>query len=83
LHVPSVDRHELGLASGGEAIVHFTHPLCSECREWEDRLEREGADHVLVDVRARPDLAHKYGIAVVPTVVSVGGDGTVLARLAP
>jgi hypothetical protein len=36
-----------------------------------------------VDVRERPDLARKYGVGIVPTVVRVGGDGTVLERLAP
>jgi hypothetical protein len=34
-----------------------------------------------VDVRARPDLARKYGIAVVPTALTVLPDGTVTARL--
>jgi hypothetical protein len=83
-HVPSVDRREVGLRAGAaDAVVHFTHPLCSECREWEERLEREGREHAIVDVRERPDLARKYGISVVPTVVAVGADGTVLERLAP
>jgi hypothetical protein len=36
-----------------------------------------------VDVRDRPELARKYGIAIVPTVVAVAADGTVLDRLAP
>jgi hypothetical protein len=34
-------------------------------------------------VRERPDLARKYGIAVVPTVLAVAADGEVLERLAP
>jgi hypothetical protein len=36
-----------------------------------------------LDVRERPELARKYGIAVVPTVFRVGPDGAVLKRLAP
>ena len=36
-----------------------------------------------LDVRERPDLARKYGIAVVPTVFTVSADGAVLKRLAP
>ena len=36
-----------------------------------------------LDVRERPDLARKYGIAVVPTVLAVAADGRVLERLAP
>jgi hypothetical protein len=38
---------------------------------------------IAFDVRERPDLARKYGIAVVPTVFAVGADGAVLERLAP
>ena len=37
---------------------------------------------VTVDVRERPELARKYGIALVPTAVSVGPDGAVTARVA-
>jgi thioredoxin-like negative regulator of GroEL len=36
-----------------------------------------------VDVRDRADLAKKYGIAIVPTVVAVAPNGEVLERLAP
>jgi hypothetical protein len=84
-HVQRVEPDDVGLRTDGykEAVVHFTHPLCSECREWEERLAREARPHVVVDVSERPELARKYGIAVVPTVVSVGEDGTVLKRLAP
>ena len=38
---------------------------------------------VTIDVRERPELARKYGVAIVPTVVAVGPDGRVLERLAP
>jgi thioredoxin-like negative regulator of GroEL len=51
--------------------------------EWERRLESEGRPHAAIDVSRDPELARKYGIAVVPTVVAVAGDGTVLERLAP
>jgi Domain of unknown function (DUF4395) len=67
----------------GAGVVQFTHPLCSECKEWERRLESEGRPHSAIDVSRRPELARKYGVAVVPTVVAVAGDGTVLERLAP
>jgi hypothetical protein len=84
-HVRRIDPEDVGLSSNGAAstIVHFTHPLCSECRDWEDRLDRERRPHVAVDVKSRPELAHKYGVAVVPTVVEVSPDGRVLERLAP
>ena len=72
-----------GLDGRSRAYVEFTHPLCSECREWEERLRSDGESVVTLDVRERPDLARKYGIAIVPTVLAVGPDGTVLERLAP
>jgi Domain of unknown function (DUF4395) len=80
-HVTRIDPGDIGLDGAG--VVEFTHPLCSECRAWERRLEQEGRPHAVVDVSREPALARKYGIAVVPTVVAVAGDGTVLERLAP
>lgn len=84
-HVRRIDPADVGLpsAGGNRTVVHFTHPLCAECRDWERRLEREQRDYVTVDVKSRPELARKYGIVVVPTVVDVARDGTVLQRLAP
>ena len=35
-----------------------------------------------LDVRRRPDLARKYGVAVVPVAVAVTLDGAVAARVA-
>ena len=74
--LPGLDGASLGL-------VEFTHPLCAECREWERRLSARAEPFVKVDVRDRPDLARKYGIAIVPTVVAVGPGGEVVERLAP
>jgi Domain of unknown function (DUF4395) len=83
-------RHErldpgdlVGLDGQPRAHVEFTHPLCADCREWEDRLAQRPEPLVSIDVSERPDLARKYGIAVVPTVLTVAPDGTVLQRLAP
>jgi hypothetical protein len=72
-----------GLDGVPRTHVEFTHPLCSECREWERRLQAEEEPLLKVDVRERPELARKYGIAIVPTVVAVAPDGKVLERLAP
>jgi len=69
-------------AAGGEAVVQFTHPLCSECHALERRLREAGRAVVTVDVRGRPDLARKYGIGIVPTAVAVDASGAVTARLA-
>jgi hypothetical protein len=80
-HVSRIDPGDVPLDGAG--VVQFTHPLCSECLEWERRLESEGRPHAAIDVSRDPELARKYGVAVVPTVVAVAGDGTVLERLAP
>jgi uncharacterized protein DUF4395 len=83
-HVARIDPADVALPnSNANAVVHFTHPLCSECKQWEERLQQEHTPHVVIDVSREPRLAHKYGIAVVPTVVAVAADGTVLRRLAP
>jgi Domain of unknown function (DUF4395) len=84
VHHNRIDPTDLaGLDGHARAYVEFTHPLCSECREWEERLRERDEPLVTVDVRERPDLARKYGVAIVPTVVAVGPDGAVLERLAP
>jgi hypothetical protein len=83
-HHDRIDTADLpGDPLAEKVFVEFTHPLCSECQEWERRLSDESEPLVKVDVRERPDLARKYGIAVVPTVLAVAADGEVLERLAP
>ncbi len=79
-----LDLADLDGAAGADlAYVEFTHPLCADCVEWERRLRDRPEPLVTVDVRERPELARKYGITIVPTVVAVAGDGSVLERLAP
>ena len=77
-----VELADLGLTPNGEVVVHFTHPLCSDCTSLERRFREEGRDVVIVDVSRRPELARKYGVALVPTAVAVSSTGAVLARLA-
>ncbi len=76
-----VDLADLGIDEGGELVVIFTHPLCTECQTLEERLRSEGRQVVTVDVSQRPDLAHKYGVSVVPVAVVVAGAGAVQARI--
>jgi hypothetical protein len=83
-HQSHLDPADLeGFADLPRTYVEFTHPLCAECRDWERRLAGSGEPLLQIDVRSRPELARKYGIAIVPTVVAVAADGTVLERLAP
>jgi hypothetical protein len=85
-HIDRVDLGDLAdVAAHGavsDVVVEFTHPLCSDCRQLEQRLLAEGRAVVTVDVRERPELARKYGIALVPTAVAIGPDGVVSERLA-
>lgn len=80
--IDRVDLAELGAVVEGDAVVEFTHPLCTDCRELERRLRAEGQGVLTIDVSQRPDLARKYGVSVVPTAVVVGPDGLVRARIA-
>ena len=77
-----VELADLGLTPAGDVVVQFTHPLCSECASLERRFRAEGRDVVVVDVSRRPELARKYGVALVPTAVAVSPAGAVLSRLA-
>ena len=77
-----LDLAELGATNTDQIVVQFTHPLCTDCHEVERKLTSDGHRLVLVDVSKRPDLARKYQVGVVPTALSVGADGAVLARLA-
>lgn len=87
-----IDRVELaelgeplpkGSAGGlGELLVAFSHPLCTDCRTLIRDLAAGTAPWVSVDVRERPDLARKYGVALVPTVIRVAADGRVLHEAA-
>jgi len=81
--IDSVDLAELGASSaGGEIVVEFTHPLCTDCRSLEAELRASGRTVVTVDVSRRPELARKYGVVLVPTAVAVTATGAVVERLA-
>jgi hypothetical protein len=80
--VGALDLAEVGGAPGRPAVVQFTHPLCSDCHELEERLGAGPQPLHTVDVSRRPDLARRYHVAVVPAAFRVAGDGTVLERLA-
>ena len=71
-----------GTGGHGELVVAFSHPLCTDCRTVLGDLEAGPERWVSFDVRDRPDLARKYGVALVPTVVRVAADGRVLQQMA-
>ena len=80
----SIDLADIGAWPRGAAsvVVEFTHPLCTECHELDRRLRGEGHEVVTIDVSRQPALARKYGVALVPTAVSVDTAGSVLTRVA-
>lgn len=71
-----------GFGAADRTLIQFTHPICSDCREWDERIAAGGLPRVRIDVRELPALAEKYGIAIVPTILAVDGEGTVVERLA-
>lgn len=74
-----IDWSEVGDNPERGMTVLFTHPLCTECHDAEREIRGRGERVVEVDVKARPDLARRYGISVVPTIVRLGTDGEVEA----
>ena len=77
-----IDLHDLEANPETDFVVQFSHPLCTACHEQRERLRAEGRTVLPIDVRARPELARKYGIDVVPIAVAVEPTGRVRARLA-
>jgi len=78
-----IEVADLDGVGGRPAYVEFTHPLCAECQQWERRLASQPEPLLTLDVSERPQLARKYGVAVVPTVLKIAPDGAVVQRLAP
>jgi hypothetical protein len=76
-----IDLQEIGAMPTAGLVVQFTYPRCTDCRTLEERLHRQGVPLALVDVSQRPDLAHKYGVSLVPLAFKVAADGRVLARV--
>jgi hypothetical protein len=79
---PHGTKQAVGTPDADATLVHFTHPLCSDCLTLEERLRADGRPLLTVDVRERPELARRYHVAVVPTAYAVAPDGRVLERLA-
>lgn len=79
-----IDLGELGVTNlpPGEIVVSFGHPLCTDCQAFEREVRSSGRALVSIDVRKERRIARKYGVALVPTAVSVAPDGSVTARLA-
>lgn len=84
--IDRVELAELGEPRGGgpldDLLIAFSHPLCTDCHAVANELAAGSDRWVSVDVRERPDLARKYGVALVPTIVRVAADGRVVHQVA-
>ena len=76
--IERIEPADLGLRGFGRpAAVVFSHPLCTDCRRLLATLSQSGSPYFTIDVRDQPDLARKYGVALVPTLAHVVDDGSV------
>lgn len=76
-----VDRSDFDITGDQPVTLLFSHPLCTDCHRVEREYRARGESLVGIDVRERRDLARKYGVSIVPTLVLVEPDG--LATLLP
>src|ERR1700678_4338738 len=70
------------LGSAEPVLVDFFGTWCGPCRELApvvEKLARDGYGVCKVDIAARPDLASRYGVTALPTLV-VLQDGRETAR---
>lgn len=71
-----------GLGIREPAIVQFTTTSCAPCRAAAPHLEAAaggaGVPYRQIDVGERPDVAGRFGIRTVPTVVLTGTGGRVV-----
>jgi thiol-disulfide isomerase/thioredoxin len=78
----SLDLGELGVE--GPAILQFTTRYCAPCRTARPELEavadRAAIGYSQIDVGERPDVARRYGVRTVPTIVVASRSGRVLGK---
>jgi thiol-disulfide isomerase/thioredoxin len=70
------------LGVGGPTVVQFTSATCGPCKAAAPRLaeaaDLAGVGFTQVDVGERPEVARRYGIRTVPTIVVAARGGEVL-----
>jgi thiol-disulfide isomerase/thioredoxin len=76
----SLDLGELGVE--GPAILQFTARYCAPCRAARPELQavadRTAIGYSQIDVGERPEVARRYGVRTVPTIVVATRSGRVL-----
>ena len=75
----ALDLEELGVE--GPALVQFTTRYCAPCRAARPELEaaagRASIRYTQIDVGERPEVARRYGVRTVPTIVVAARSGRV------
>ena len=67
-------------------LLQFSSEFCAPCTTTARILgslasERDGVEHVDVDLTHRPELAHRFGILQTPTTLLLDASGAVHARI--
>lgn len=77
------DLSDVSAEDRSPVLVEFTSPYCHECEAAMPLLKAAALVHdasfQLIDAKVRPDLAGKYGIRRVPTILVVDLKGAVKA----
>lgn len=72
------------LAVEGPALVQFTTRYCAPCRAARPELEaaagRASIRYTQIDVGDHPEVARRYGVRTVPTIVVATRSGRVLGK---
>ncbi len=75
------DPEDVSMLPGKPVLVEFSTPYCYECKEVLPLLEKAsrifGTPLAVIDAKSRPDLASKYSIRSVPTILVVDAKGQV------
>jgi thioredoxin 1 len=72
------DFDETVLRAGRPVVVDFWAPWCGPCKAIAPVLEQlaeasPGAEFVKLDIDANPDVASRYGVLSIPTVILFDG----------
>jgi len=82
----SIDLPKEVVLGADATLLQFSTEICSPCRATHTVLdglarERDGLQHVDLDITHRGDLASKYNILQTPTTLILDATGTVRARI--
>lgn len=84
-HPDGLDTADLGLATGGPTIVHFTAVWCGPCAGVRRVIKQVCAElpqvaHVEIDMDANPAAARKLSVLSLPTTFIFDADGRQMYR---